>query len=191
MSQTETGPAPLFAHRDEYYSWAAAQPDPRFELLDGQPIAMAPERLQHIDAKQALWLALRRAIEVAGAPCRAVGDGASVEIDEHLVYVPDALIYCGSRLAGDALAVPAPMLVAEIALPSSSRIDLGVKFHDYFRVPSIRHYLIIVLDRHAVIHHRRNEDGSIETGINRAGLLRLDPPGVLLEVEAIFQDLAD
>jgi Uma2 family endonuclease len=43
---------------DQFLSWAMAQPDgPRYELVDGEVVAMAPERAGHARRKAAVWLA--------------------------------------------------------------------------------------------------------------------------------------
>jgi hypothetical protein len=59
-----------------------------------------------------------------------------------------------------------------------------MKLEAYFRLPNLRHYLIILTDTHTVIHHRREDDGSISTRIIRDGTLHLDPPG--LTVAGLF-----
>jgi hypothetical protein len=51
---------------------------------------------------------------------------------------------------------------------------------------SVRHYLIIDPDRRVFIHHQREDGERIARRIARDGALRLDPPGIELEVEAIF-----
>jgi hypothetical protein len=57
----------------------------------------------------------------------------------------------------------------------------------YFRVPSVKHYLIFWADRPQVIHHRRrDEEEGIETRVLMAGEIELDPPGVLITVEEIY-----
>ena len=47
---------------DEFLAWAMAQPEGRFELVDGKVVAMAPERVAHARLKSEVWLALRDAI---------------------------------------------------------------------------------------------------------------------------------
>ena len=66
--------------------------------------------------------------------------------------------------------------------PSTS----GAKLDDYFRLPSVRHYLIVEMKNRTVIHHERKSDGRIETGIVRSGTLVMDPPGIAVEVEGFF-----
>ena len=48
---------------------------------------------------------------------------------------------------------------------------------DYFRLPSVQHYLIVRTEDRAIIHHARNADGTILTRIVREGPRCLDPPG--------------
>jgi hypothetical protein len=55
-----------------------------------------------------------------------------------------------------------------------------VKLADYFRLPSVRHYLMVRAEDRVIIHHARHEDGSIMTRILREGPIPLDPPGITL-----------
>jgi Uma2 family endonuclease len=55
----------------EFLVWAQDQDKGRFELLDGQPVAMAPERAEHVEAKLNAANALTAAIGRAGIPCKA------------------------------------------------------------------------------------------------------------------------
>jgi Uma2 family endonuclease len=168
-----------------FQAWAETQARGRFELLDGEVVAMAPERIAHVRAKSACWLALRAAIAAAGVPCEAIADGGSVVIGDATSYEPDVVIACG-EIPEDVLAVPSPMVVVEVASPSNSRVDLVTKFADYFRLPSLRHYVIVHLALRRVIHHRRTEDGRIESAILTGGALALEPPGISVAVEALF-----
>jgi Uma2 family endonuclease len=97
------------------------------------------------------------------------------------VFEPDALVRCGPRLDDDAIEVADPLIVVEVVSPSSSRRDSGGKLEGYFRLPSVRHYLIVTVRTRAVIHHQRDEAGVITTRIIRDGPLRLDPPGIELD----------
>ena len=58
--------------------------------------------------------------------------------------------------------------------------NAGAKLADYFRLPSVRHYLIIRTEDRVVIHHARGDDGAIATHIIRDGALLLEPPGIVL-----------
>lgn len=174
--------------REEYRRWAEAQPRGRFELVAGEIVAMAPERIAHVEIKAAAWLALRQAIKASGVACQAYADGITVEIDEDTDYEPDALVNCGERPDRNAVAAPNPVVVVEVTSPGTQSVDTGFKLADYFRVPSIHHYLIAMTAKRMVVHHARRADGGIETRILASGRIQLDPPGIAITVEELFED---
>lgn len=172
---------------DEFISWAMDQPEgERYELVAGEVVAMSPERLSHARVKHRATRALEDAIAAAGLGCEALPDGVSVEVDERTIYEPDALVRCGEPLPGDTTRLSDPIIVVEVVSPSTRARDTGAKLEDYFRLASVRHYLIVRAEARSIIHHRRDRDGAIATRIVRAGSLELDPPGIAVAVEAFF-----
>lgn len=101
-------------------------------------------------------------------------------------YEPDAVLRCGGTLPGDAIAVPDPLVVVEVLSPGTSGIDRAWKLQEYFRLPSLRHYLIVWADKQQIVHHRRGDDGEIETLTVKAGTIGLAPPGITITVEDIY-----
>ena len=183
-----TLPKPLRMTADEFVPWAMEQ-DGRFELASGEVVAMAPERATHNLVKAEIWRALKDAVRGAGLPCQVFTDGMAVRVDEATVYEPDASLRCGELLDGDAVEFSDPMVVVEVLSPSTRAHDAGAKLQDYFRLPSVRHYLILRTDTRSAIHHARGEDGAIATAILSEGVLRLDPPGIAIALEAVFADV--
>jgi Uma2 family endonuclease len=179
---TEALPKRLTA--DAFIAWAMTRQG-RFELEAGEVVAMAPERLAHARIKGNVYLALRAAL-AGRSGCEALPDGAAVRIDNATVYEPDALVRCGEPLPGDVLFVPDPVVVVEVLSPSTQGADTGAKLEGYFRLPSLRHYLIVKPASRAVIHHGRGETGGIATSILHEGEIELDPPGIILAVAALF-----
>ena len=143
--------------RDEFRAWSAARSG-RFERRAGRPVAMSPERIQHARIKSRVWAALDRAIRHANVHCEALPDGVTVEIDSDTDYEPDAVVNCGPRAPDDSVAIANPIVVVEVLSPGTQAIDLAEKLADYFRVPSIQHYLVIRAVRREVIHHRRYDE---------------------------------
>ncbi|HEY1363401.1 MAG TPA: Uma2 family endonuclease [Xanthobacteraceae bacterium] len=170
---------------DEFVPWAQRQAE-RWELLDGVPMAMSPERVVHGDVKYRVARALDTAIANAKLPCRFVLDSAAVRIDARSLYQPDALVYCGEPVPKDALEVPNPIAVFEVLSPSNAATDLRDKLQGYFRVASVRHYVIIDPDKPLVIHHARGEADLISTRIVSDGIIRLHPPGIELRVSDLL-----
>ena len=171
---------------EQFIDWAMAQPEGRFELVDGTVVAMAPERAAHARLKARVWRAFDDQIREQGLACEALPDGMTVKIDEHTAYEPDAQVHCGEALADEIVIVPAPVIVVEVLSPSTASRDTGAKLADYFRVAGLRHYLIVRTDRPTVIHHRRGDADLIETRIVTAGALSLDPPGITLDLDRIY-----
>lgn len=160
----------------EFLDWAAAQ-DGKWELFDGVPVAMSPERVFHGETKYRVTRALEAAIQAAKIPCRFLPDSVLVPIDDSRSFQPDALVYCGPPAPNDALEIANPVIVVEVLSPSTALYDLRDKLAGYFLVPSIEHYLIVDPDKRLVIHHCRTAT-AIETRIVGSGSIRLDPPGL-------------
>jgi Uma2 family endonuclease len=171
---------------DEFLPWAEAQESGRYELFDGEIVMQQAERNAHLETKAAIWLALREGIGRAGLKCRAVPDGATVRISDRTAFEPDALVYCGERLAPDALEFPNPIIVVEVLSPGNSLRDLRDKLQGYFLAPSVQHYLIADPEKRLVIHHARGEGDMLHTRIVTQGALRLIPPGLEISVETLF-----
>lgn len=166
---------------DEFIAWAMEQPETEhYELVAGEIVAMTPERLGHVRAKQRIFLRLFDAVERAGLPCELLSDGAAIEVDATTIYEPDVSVRCGPPLPDATVKVTDPMIVVEVLSSSTRAVDTGLKFTDYFRIPSIRHYLIVRAETATVIHHARDKAGAIATRIVSDGALILDPPGIEL-----------
>ena len=169
---------------DEYLVWAEGQPG-RYELYAGTVYAMAPERARHAEVKLATQVALQSAIRRAELPCHVLPDGMTIRIDRNTAHEPDALIYCGPKLARDAIEVPNPLIVVEVLSPSTRHVDAAAKLAGCFSLPSVLHYLLIDPDRPLVIHHARSADSAITTRINDP-LLRFDPPGIEVSLAELY-----
>jgi Uma2 family endonuclease len=100
-------------------------------------------------------------------------------------YEPDAVLNCGEPMADDAVAVPNPVIIVEVLSPGATSTDVGGKLADYFRLPSVAHYLIVHPTRRTVTHHRRTGDG-IDTLIIVNGPITMAPPGIVIMVEGIY-----
>jgi Uma2 family endonuclease len=180
-------PKPPRMTADEFIAWAMERTDGgRCELVGGEVVGMAPERVSHARVKARALRALVDAIERGGLPCEAFPDGMAVQVSADTVYEPDALVRCGPRLPGDTVKILDPVVVVEVLSPSTRAHDAGAKLEGYFEIPSVRHYLLLNTRKRTVIHHARAESGEIATRIARDGAVRLDPPGIALDVAGLF-----
>src|SRR5712692_10433056 len=170
---------------DEYLAWAEEHPG-RYELLDGTVFAMPPEGAGHAEKKAAIHAALLAGIRARGLACYALPDGMTVRIDDVTAYEPDALVYCGTRLLPSAVDVPNPVVVVEVLSPSTRHIDLSAKLADYFRLPSIAHYLIVDPERPRIVHYARTTGDTILTRIVSEGSIKLDLPGLEFAMADVY-----
>ena len=166
---------------DEFIAWGMQQPETEhYELVAGEVVAMAPERVVHARTKGRIYRRLSEAIEAAGLACEAFPDGMSIQIDADTVYEPGVVVRCGAPLPDDAVRFSDPLILVEVRSPSTGFRDAGAKLEDYFRLPSVSHFLIVKTENRTIIHHVRDAEGTITTRIVRDGALTLDPPGIEL-----------
>jgi Uma2 family endonuclease len=188
MARTQTHEPETPMTRLEFLAWVKQQPAGRYERIDGIVVAMAPERASHNRCKGAARDALRRAIAEAGlTSCEVFGDGMSVRV-ENSDFEPDALLRCGVRLPGRALAVTDPVVLVEVLSPDSGTRDRATKLRAYFKLPSVRHYLIVSPDEPRIVRHSRTAGGEIATELFVSGEIQLDPPGITVMVKSFYAD---
>ncbi len=180
---------------DEFLAWAETLPKEagKFELWDGEVIVkhgpagqQNAERSEHWETKFALGRALFDAVKRAGLPCYVAVDGPSVRFADDKLVEPDVLVYCGAKVPRGAIEVPNPLIVVEVLSPSTSTMDLGAKLQGYLALPSVQHYLVIDPARPLLIHHKRGTGDAIETRIASGQSLRLDPPGLDLDLAEVL-----
>ena len=141
---------------------------PRHQLIAGEPVKRSSERVRHAKVKSRVWRAIDDAIASSGLPFTALVDGLAVRIDDYTVFEPDASVATDGSLDDDGVFAPEPVIVVEVLSPSTAMRDASIKLVDYFRAPTIVHYLVIDPDREAVFHHRRIAE-KIETEIHHQG----------------------
>jgi Uma2 family endonuclease len=176
----------------EFLDWGEEQADDaRYELVAGMPTRlMAPTNLRHAQIQANVGQALRRAIAEASLPCRVydAGPGVAVGHEGDQCRIPDVVVTCASTIDEAARLVPEPVIVVEVASPSTRLADVNDKVEFYSGIASIWHYLVIEQERRRVVYHGRGPSGGLEPRILREGEIALHPPGVRLALDALYQD---
>lgn len=168
---------------DEFHIWHAGQADV-FEFIDGVPKAMAPGSKAHTLLKGNVFAALRAAL--GDGPRRALVEGAAVETGTSYL-IPDVLVECGPTDLSTPN-VAEPVVIVEVASPGSEKDDLARKERAYLGLASLQHYLVVHQDRRAIVHHQRRDDlGGFLTTIVRQGRIPLDPPGIQLALDDVYE----
>jgi Uma2 family endonuclease len=178
-----------------FLDWAARRPEgERWELVGGEPVpvrgptpahAMAAETVAHARIKRRIDHALGAALAKGGHGCEVFVSGPKVQIDAATAFEPDVVVSCAAVPNG--LLVPEPLIVVEVLSPSTRDKDFTLKLAGYAALPSVAHYLLVDTGRRLVVHHHRSPgEQEFRTSIARTGTLRLDPPGVDLNLDAIY-----
>jgi Uma2 family endonuclease len=170
----------------EFLAWSERQPDDRYELVDGEIVAMTRDTVRHNRAKLGAYRALDDTVRAAGLPCATLVDGVGVVVNDKTLRIPDVLVQCGAEPDPDAMIVEAPLVVVEVVSPSSEREDTDFKLVDYFSVARIHHYLIVFSDKRVAVHHQRVSGGGIATRIASDGDIALTPPDISVAVVALL-----
>jgi Uma2 family endonuclease len=180
---------------EEFLDWARARPEgERWELIEGVPVptrgpvpvhAMAAESVRHARIKRRIDQALGDGIRANGVLWEPFSSGVKVQIDATSAFEPDALVTCTAVPEG--LLVPEPVIVVEVLSASTRDRDFTVKLAGYASLTSVLHYLLVETERRLIVHHHRTAGGhDFRTSIVRGGRLVLAPPGLDLDVDAIY-----
>jgi Uma2 family endonuclease len=174
-----------YVSREEFREWSERQPRGRYERVNGKIVPMNAGRSIHALVKARIWRTLDEALRRSGIEGTAYPDGFTVEVGEHTDYEPDALVNLGPLVHPDVMAAPNPVIVVEVLSPGTRSIDTTEKLAGYLRVNSIQHYLVVGVRAREVVHHRRQGEAFVSTVV-REGAITLDPPGLTVTLDAMY-----
>lgn len=143
----------------EFLDWASSVPG-KWELVDGEPRAMAPASATHGTLQARLATVLTNHLDATPGSCVVVTEPAVVpQIRAHgNMRVPDLAVTCATVQAAQ-IAVPEPVLLIEILSPSNES-DTRQNVWAYASIPSVREILVLHSTRVAAELLRRRVDGS-------------------------------
>jgi Uma2 family endonuclease len=125
----------------EFLRWEDGT-DTRYELLAGQPVAMAPTAPPHG------FLAARLCARIEGAlqsrrPCMVQIEAGIARPDrDDTCYVADLAVTCKPPRSGEQL-ISDPVLIVEVLSPTTGLHDRQTKVADYRRIASVEEILLI------------------------------------------------
>ena len=135
---------------DEFLAFEG-EGDTRYELVAGEPQAMAPPSDAHGTITGNAWGVVSHRLRDR-PPCRAVVE-AGILVDDLNLYVSDLAATCAETK--HASCVEDPFLIVEVLSPSTHKDDLAVKVKRYIELVSVREiWLIDSRERWAQIWRR-------------------------------------
>jgi Uma2 family endonuclease len=170
---------------DEFLRWDDGT-DRRYELMDGQVLAMAPPSQPHGTMVMAIGRQIGNALK---PPCRVIGEaGLLIPGRKNTFYVADVVVTCEplQRIQH----VAAPILIVEVLSPSTEMHDRGNKLNDYRLIDSVQEIVLISSrQRRAERWVRVKGDWMVRDWIG-GGTIRLESVGVDLSFDDIYQNVA-
>ncbi|MGZ8379096.1 MAG: Uma2 family endonuclease [Gemmatirosa sp.] len=182
--------SPLGPMSLEAYLRFSEETEWRYEYLDGLAYAMAGATHSHEIVT--LNVAARLRTLARGTGCTTSSQGFRVLTPRRNAYLPDAMVACGERPAGDALHLENPCLLVEVLSPSTTRTDLSEKRIAYQEIASLQAYLVVETTSRAVHRHWRDDAGTWqrETITHATGIVQLPcPAGATLTLDEIYEDV--
>ena len=154
--------------------------DTRYELFEGQIVAMAPAS----DVHGALMTRLARRIDSALRPrCEVIAEAGIVPPERADSYDQADLAVTCAGLTGRQF-VAEPILIVEVLSPSTATTDRERKLPDYRAIPSLQDILVVSSIEPRSEHFRREPDGWKVHDLRGQGTVRV-------QALDITHDLAD
>ena len=144
----------------EFLSWDAADPTARaWQLIDGEPVAMAPGSESHAALQVEIGALLRNHLLDRGGPCRLLSQpGIVPRVRANRNFrIPDLAVTCAPPALG--LMVTEPILLIEILSPSNEA-QTRANIWAYTTIPSVREILAVHSTRIEAESLRRAADGT-------------------------------
>ena len=144
----------------EFLTWKPDDPSARsWQLIDGEPVAMAPGSQTHGAIQAELGALLRNHLLERGSPCRVVSEAGVVprlRADRNY-RIPDLGVTCVPPSADHML--PDPVLLIEILSPSNEA-ETWSNVWTYASIPSVAEILVVHSTKVAAELLRRDANGN-------------------------------
>jgi Uma2 family endonuclease len=174
---------------EEYFTFERANPEIRYEFIDGQIFMLAGDTAHHsiVSANiiRELSLALRDSL------CRIYTSDMKVRLSEQCYVFPDVSVSCDSRDQGSVEALRYPRLIVEVLSPSTEAYDRGKKFSYYRTCLSIEEYVLVDTQQQAIdVYRRKQETFWRLSPLGSGDLVKLQSLGVSFPIAAIYENIA-
>ncbi len=159
--------------------------DTRYELFDGQIVAMAPTSDIHGTLVARLALRIGSGLR---PPCEVVIEAGIVPPERaNNWYEADLAVTCAG-LTGQPF-IAEPILIVEVLSPSTATTDRDRKLPDYRTIPSLQDILVVSSSEPRIEHFCHEPDGWKIHDLRGAGTLRLQAFDLTLDLAELYTGL--
>ena len=174
----------------EFFEWDG-EPDTRYELIGGVPVAMTPPRRAHCVIVANLSHLLVGGLRDRPPFAAAVEAGIVSPSDSLSYYQADLAVSCAPQ-SSDQIEMTDPVLVVEVLSPSTESHDRKVKLVDYRRIGSVREVLLVDSARPFCELHRRIDATRwlVELVVDMDATIMLESVGAALSLAQIYEKVS-
>jgi Uma2 family endonuclease len=175
----------------EFLAWNSEDPTAHaWQLIDGEPVAMAPASDNHGTIQWALGSLLWPHLTAPGSRCRAVMEPGIVPRgrSDRNCRIPDIGVTCAPPSDGQML--PDPLLILIEILSPSNETETWANVWTYLTIPTVMEVLVVNSTRVEAELLRRNEDGTwpeVPMRIGPADALCLASIGFTVLLAALYR----
>ncbi|HCI80761.1 MAG TPA: hypothetical protein DHW02_13840 [Ktedonobacter sp.] len=152
-----TQPSPRSMSVEEWRALERANPDTKYEYIDGNVYMMSGGSFNHARIAQNMVAELNNFF--GDGPCSAYNSDVRVRLSEERYTLPDMSVTCSEHDQGTGDEVETPLLIAEVLSDSTEARDRGRKFGYYRACPTIQEYVLIATRYQTVEVYRRTSEG--------------------------------
>jgi Uma2 family endonuclease len=124
----------------EFLVWQLDQ-EQRYELVNGQPVAMTGAKLRHDRVTGNAFSEIRRQLRASGSPCDAFTADIGIRTPMGNLRRPDVSVLC-PPFDEEATTSDNPRLIVEVLSESTEQIDRLVKLDEYKAIGALDYIVI-------------------------------------------------
>lgn len=178
----------------EYLQLEQADPQSKYEFVNGQIYAMAGGSIKHglLISNTLYWI--REAIRRNGKTCKTFSGEVKVAIDSANSYLyPDVFVVCGEIDDQNQpnRAISNPNIIIEVLSPSTQNYDQTHKFRLYRTIPTLESYLMVDQEQAIIESFNRMGDDQwrIQTFMGLDKEIELKAIGANIRMKDIYEDV--
>lgn len=175
---------------EEYLAWEEHN-EIRHEFYQGEVFAMAGTTIQHNLIVDNVKDKIKQNFQPKG--CIVLTESVKLEVIKNVYYpYPDVMLTCHTLDKKSDYIIKFPSLIVEVLSKSTSDYDRGFKWHQYKKMPSLQHYLLVSQYEMLVELYSRNDTSDIWTYQvfeNQTDEIYFNHLDFKMPVQTIYQDI--
>lgn len=146
-------PAELHVSLPEFLAW---EQERRHEYVGGEVRLITGGSARHEALVRRIDRLLGDVYDETAGPCRVYSHNRKLVMAESVRY-PDVMVVCGPQ--ADAQYENDADFLVEVLSPSTAKVDLSEKLHEYAALRSIKEYMVLDPDQRRVVVYARHHLG--------------------------------